>query len=201
MKRDPKENADALRRIAADRAGYFTAGEALSAGYSYPQQHFHRERGNWTWVDHGLFRLPEYPATSYEDFVRWTLWTRSRRGVVRGIVSHDSALAVHELCEIDPIAIHLTVPRNFRPRPPKGCRLHRGSVPAGDIEQRHGFRVTSPRRTLIDAANSMLSPEILETAVTTAIDRGLITHQELGRAKLTISGRKRLDAVLAATST
>ena len=92
MRRDPLELRRALTRVARQQAGYFTAAQALDTGYSYPSQRYHTQRGDWVRVDRGIYRLPEWPATQHEDLARWTLWSRGR-----GVVSHETALAVHEL--------------------------------------------------------------------------------------------------------
>lgn len=61
-KQRPREQkAERLFDVADQQAGYFTARQALEAGYDYPLQHYHRERGHWTQVGHGLFRLNRYP--------------------------------------------------------------------------------------------------------------------------------------------
>lgn len=60
-----RDRIDLRRRlidIAAAQSGYFTAGQAREAGYSYSAQRYHVNRGNWQQVDRALFRLPEWPA-------------------------------------------------------------------------------------------------------------------------------------------
>src|SRR5918912_831625 len=65
---------------------------ARGAGYSYQAQKQNADRGNWVKVGRGLFRLPGWPAGRHEDLVRLSLWSRGR-----AVVSHESALSVHEL--------------------------------------------------------------------------------------------------------
>ena len=47
MRTDPQENSRALYQIVTSQGGYFTAAQALEAGYAYSQQHYHVERGTW----------------------------------------------------------------------------------------------------------------------------------------------------------
>ena len=47
-----------LVAIAGSQAGYFSAGQALGAGYSYPAQRYHAVHQNWLRVGRGIFRLP-----------------------------------------------------------------------------------------------------------------------------------------------
>ena len=83
-----------------------------------------------------------------------------------------------------PRRIHLTVPRAFRKRTPRNIILHRGTVPATEREQHTGFHVTTPLRTLLDAADGELSPEHLLAAVPDGIERGLVRLAHLREAEL-----------------
>jgi predicted transcriptional regulator of viral defense system len=166
----------ALFALAARQSGYFTAAQALSMGYAYPAQKFHVDHGNWVRVDRGLFRLPGWPAAEYDSLVRWALWARGK-----GVVSHESALVVHELGDVNPALVHLTVPANFRPRA-SGVRLHRADVPADDVVERAGFRLTTPLRTLLDVAVGNLDLDLLAAAIADALELGLVTRSQiLGR--------------------
>jgi len=111
MKRDPQQNARALYQTAAAQGGYFTAAQALQVGYAYSQQHYHVSRGNWLKIGHGLFRLYDYPASDREDLIRLSLWSRNREGIPQAIVSHETALAVHEMSDVMSAQIHLTFER------------------------------------------------------------------------------------------
>jgi len=142
--RGPQENAQALCRIADAQSGYFTAAQARQAGYACRQPHFHVERG--------IFRLRDYPPGGREDLIRWSLWSHNQKGIPQAVVSHDTALTVHELSNVMPARVHLTVPPGFRKRLPPGCVLHTGSLAPDDIEARGGYRVTAPLRTLLDVA-------------------------------------------------
>lgn len=198
MRRDPRATERALRELAADQAGYFTAGQALALGYTYRQQHFHRGRGNWHRVDRGLFRIPDFPVSSRADLVRWTLWSRDRRGCPQAVVSHETALAVHELGDVMPRSIHLTVPHGFRKRAPRGIVLHRGEVGPRAREEHTGFRVTTPLRTLLDLAEDAVSPEHLTAAIRDALATGRVRRGRLQRASVSEAARARLHEALIA---
>jgi len=162
--------------VAAQQAGYFTAKQALDSGYAYPAQLYHVRRGEWARADRGIYRLPEWPASQHDDLVRWTLWSRRR-----GVVSHETALAVHDLGDVLPAEVHLTVPANFRSRAP-GVRLHRGELAPTEIEQREGFAVTMPLRSILDAAAGGTEPDQLRRVVDEALTRGLVTPGALRAA-------------------
>lgn len=192
MKRDPKETERALIEIASAQGGYFTAAQARSVGYSYRQQHFHKSRGNWQYIDYGLYRFRNYPEGEHEDLIRWSFWSRNRRGEFLATVSHDTALALHDLGDVMPGKVHLTVPPSFRKKAQGGCVLHMASLAPHDIEKRIGFSVTTPLRTLLDAADSPLSPDLLEGAVRDALRRGMVRKEKLLSAELPMNARDRL---------
>jgi predicted transcriptional regulator of viral defense system len=200
MKRDPLENARRLYQIASAQGGYFTAGQALQAGYAYSQQHFHAARGNWLQIDRGLFRLHDYPPGEREDLIRWSLWSRNQRGVPQAVISHDTALTVHELSDVMPSRVHLTVPPGFRKKIPPGCVLHKANLASGDVELRDGYQVTTPLRTLLDVALSPLSQEHLNAAVSDALERGLVRRRQLETASCSPEVRRRLAPALSPVS-
>lgn len=173
QRRDPQDSRRALTAIARTQSGYFTASQARKAGYSHQAQRYHVQRGNWIRVDRAIYRLPEWPVGEHEDLVRWTLWSRSR-----AVVSHQTALAVHELGDVMPAKIHLTVPPNFRAEA-AGITLHKAKVPKADIEQREGYSVTTPLRSILDTAAEGIEIDHLARVIDDAVERGLLTRKVL----------------------
>ena len=195
--RHPQENAQALYKIAAEQGGYFTAAQAREAGYAYSQQHYHRTKGNWQRIDRGIFRLRDFPPGEREDLIRWSLWSRDQKGIPQAVVSHETALTVHNLSDVMPERIHLTVPKGFRKGGPVGCVLHVASLAEGEIDSRPGYLVTTPLRTLIDVAGSALSQEHLDVAVRDALEHGLVRRSVLCSVLCQPAARMRLDRALA----
>ena len=182
MRSDPSENSRRLYSIASAQAGYFTSKQAEEAGYNTRLQHFHRHRRNWDHIEHGVFRLQNFPHSQWEDLARWSLWSRDRKGVIRAVVSHETAATVHELADYLPAKTHLTVPPKFHKVKVKGCILHRAIIDKKETLQQEGFLVTTPYRTLQDLARSG-DRDQLRLAAEQASQRGLITlaqRQSLG---------------------
>jgi len=159
MSTDRRDLDHQLRRLAAAQSGYFSAAQALDIGYSYQSQTYHTQNGNWERVARGIFRLPEWPVGDHDDLVRWTLWSRGA-----AVVSHDTAISVHDLSDLNPSRVHLTVPPGFRAKA-NGVVLHHDDLPEGDVWDREGYRITTPFRTALDAAASELSLEQLTEVV------------------------------------
>jgi len=196
MKRDPRETERALLEIAKEQEGYFTAAQALSVGYTYRQQHHHKNRGNWEYIDHGVYRLRTYQESEYEDLIRWSLWSRNRRGEIQATISHETALAIYELGDTMPSRTHLTVPPGFRKKIPGGCVPHKAWLQPEEVEHRRGFNITTPLRTLCDIADSPLSQDLLEGAVRDALERGFVKSKQLLSDKLPDHSKARLQAAV-----
>jgi len=168
-----KAPREALEACASRQAGFFTAAQALQAGYSYQGQKYHADHGNWLRAARGIYRLPDYPAETLEDYVRWELWSGGR-----AVISHGTALAIHDLGLDDPGKTVMTVPACFRATHP-AARLVRRDLPADDVERMDGFSVTTVLRTLLDVAADGTTQELADYAVDEALDRGLVTAHDL----------------------
>jgi predicted transcriptional regulator of viral defense system len=179
MPRSSRETARSLFSKALEQGGYFTAKQAKEAGYDYPHLDYHVSAGNFERVEHGLYRLASLPPGEHDDLVRLTLWSRNRQDEPQAVVSHESALVLHDLSELLPSEIHLTVGPTFRKDPPAGCVLHKARLAPKDIEERAGIRVTVPLRTLLDVAASGVPQEQLHKAVADALARGLVRRNKL----------------------
>jgi predicted transcriptional regulator of viral defense system len=117
-----------------------------------------------------------------DELIRLSLWSRNQKDEPQAVVSHQTALVLHELSELLPGEVHLTVPPKFRKAVPTGVALHKAVLEPADAEERVGFRVTTPLRTLLDAARGDVSTEQLEKAVQDALARGLVRRSALDEA-------------------
>jgi predicted transcriptional regulator of viral defense system len=180
MARGPTDRPDwnRLFEIAAAQEGLFTTKQAAAAGYS-PQLLIHYvHAGKAVRVRRSIYRLVHFPAGEHEELVAAWLWTE-----LAGVVSHQSALALHGLSDALPAHIHLTLPaawRRRRFRVPPDIVLHHADVPAEDRAWFGAVPTTNPRRSLSDCAKDGLSPDLLRQAAQQAIRRGLVTKSELG---------------------
>ena len=185
-----------LFRIATEQQGYFTAKQALSCGYSHRMQYYHRTRGHWIEIDRGIFRLSNYPASPHEDLVRWSLWSKNRDDIPQAVISHETALSVHELGDIVPGKTHLTVTPAFRKKSTAGCVIHRKILSLEDIEKREGFSVTVSLRTIIDVAEGGISSEYLEQALRDAFDKGIFVPAQVINAKMPQKAKEKIRKAL-----
>lgn len=172
----PVDRRDLRRRLfslAAQQGGYFTAAQAKDLGYSYQAQAHHVSAGNWHRVDRGLFRLVEWVPELHDDLRRWTVWSKGR-----AVVSHETALSVHDAGELESGKVHLTVPPGFT-MTDDAVVLHRMDLDGSDVIEHAGFRVTTPVRSLVDVATAGADEEQLARAIKDVLDRGLTTLRQL----------------------
>lgn len=182
MRRSSRDAARQLSTLAHGQGGYFTAKQAHQFGYEYPHLDYHVSSGNFERVDHGLYRMVSIPPVQEDELIRWTLWSRNQKDEPQAVASHETALVIHGLSELLPTKLHFTVPLGFRKVTPTGCVLHKANLSKQDWEERSGFRVTTPIRTLIDAATNGVSREQVEKAVDDCLENGLISRSQLGKA-------------------
>lgn len=187
-----------LYAVAEAQGGYFTAAQAVASGYRYPQQVHQRRVGNWETVDRGIFRLSHFPPSEHEDLIRWSLWSRNRRGEAQASVSHDTAADLYGFGDLMPAKIHLTVPPGFRKPSPEGCVLHVDRLAPGDIVAHAGFRVTTPLRTIIDLAGSPTAADQFAKVLRDALRSGRVRLKHLEGATMSALTSERVAAALAA---
>lgn len=165
-----------LEAEAHQQSGYFNAGQARVHGVSRQLLEHHVRRGRYKRIRRGLYRIQGYPTVQHDDMRE--AWMAV--GGADALLSHDSALALLDLSDNIPDAVHLLVPRRRRGlRRPPGVILH--TCPDGEevpTVWRDGLPLTAPSRTLLDVADR-LQPEQRSMAVTQALRRGLLTAGQL----------------------
>ncbi len=168
---------DRLYEIASEQEGLFAARQAKEAGYSPQLLLHHLQAGRIVRVQRGIYRLVHFPAGEHEDLV--TAWLWAERAAV---VSHQTALALHQLSDVLPARVHVTLPKDWarrRLRVPDGLVLHHADVPKRERTWTGPVPVTSVARTLNDCARDGISPELLQQATRQALRRGLVAKKAL----------------------
>ncbi|HXE30495.1 MAG TPA: type IV toxin-antitoxin system AbiEi family antitoxin domain-containing protein [Terriglobales bacterium] len=132
--------AQRLFAIAELQQGFFTAKQAAQSGFAAQTHPYHVQAGNWVRERRGIYRLALFPATERPDLALWSLWSCNRNQNVEGVYSHQTALRLHGLSDLNPARLHMTVPRRFRRNSevPRILVLHRADIPPGDIQAAAG---------------------------------------------------------------
>ena len=168
---------DRLFETAVGQEGHFSTAQAAEAGYSPQLLNRHLRSGTIRRVRRGVYRLVHFPTSEQEDLVELWLWSDRT-----GVLSHETALALHDLSDLLPARVHLTLPaawRTRRLRMPEGAALHFADVPEPERSWIGAVPVTAPLRTIVDCARDDLSPDLLRQAVEQALARGLVSRGSL----------------------
>ena len=178
-----KESARKLYEIAQSQQGFFTSKQAIRAGFSEPTHPYHVHAGNWIREHRGIYRLADFPTPDRPDLMLWYLWSQNRREVPQGIYSHSTALSLHELSDLMPSKLHMTVPKDFRRSViPDIFVLHRAEMKPSEVQEMHGVRVTRVLRTITDLLEDRGADRSqLKRAFDEALRRGLIVRTEIER--------------------
>lgn len=185
----PGEAFAAIYEIAADQAGYLTVAQARSAGVDPMALVMMERRDTLERVSHGVYRLVQFPHGELAEYMEASLWPVGARGVI----SHESALALYGVSEVNPAKIHITVPAGYRVRrqAPARLKLHRAQLPEADRTVFEGVPVTTVGRTIRDCQASFVGAEILRQAVADAERRGLVPRREARRLRTTLHAAER----------
>ena len=195
MARRCKEAVTRLYEIAEDQQGFFATKQAKAAGFAENTHPYHVRTGNWIREHRGIYRLASFPRGERPDLMMWSLWSRNRGEVAQGVYSHHTALSLHNLSDVMPAKLHMTVPRTFRRNSeiPHVLVLHFADLPQRDIEAVHGVRITKPMRTILDLLESGAVPlATLRQALCEGLRRGLIRRSEMAEARKHIADSKQL---------
>ena len=178
-----KESARKLYEIAQSQQGFFTTKQATRAGFTEPTHPYHVRAGNWIREHRGIYRLTDFPTTDRPDLMLWYLWSQNRREIPQGTYSHSTALTLHELSDLMPSKLHMTVPKEFRRNViPDILVLHRAELKPSEVQEMHGVRVTRALRTITDLLQgSGTDRSQLKLAFGEALRRGLIVRKEIER--------------------
>jgi len=157
MKRSVKDSEARLFVVAETQGGFFTAKQAEDAGFDRTHHAYHVRTGNWVREHRGVYRLTRFPMPERPDLILWSLWSRNRDDQAQGIYSHQTALSIYDLSDVMPAKLHMTVPRSFRRNAeiPSILILHYEDISADEVEEREGYRVTSPIRTIVDVQHEV----------------------------------------------
>jgi predicted transcriptional regulator of viral defense system len=168
----PGRTFTALLHHAHQQYGYLTPEDARELGIDPTQLRLMAARNTLEHLGHGLYRMPMVPATRLDAYMGAVLWTGRR-----GVLSHETALELYELCDVNPSAIHLTVPTRFRTRKavPDSYRLHRFDLDPAEVGWHEGIPIVTTEQAILGGIEQALGWQLIDQAIVTARARGLIT--------------------------
>jgi len=193
------ESSRNLYEVAEPQYGFFTTKQAKEAGYDESKHAYHVRVGNWIREHRGVYRLRSFPSPERPDLMLWFLWSRDRNDVPQGVYSHQTALSLYDLSDINPAKLHMTVPKGFRRNSaiPKVLVLHKADLAPTDGQDILGVRATTPLRTVADLIEEGKTDRtILKQAISEGLTRGLVTRRQIERANLAAEVRAQIDSLV-----
>jgi len=169
---------DRLYQTAESQAGMFTLSQAKACGYSAQHLQKHLRAGRILRIQRGIYRLTQFPASEHEELVAFWLWSNRA-----GAFSHETSLFLHDLSDVLPAKVHMTVPTAWlarRLRVPAGLILHHADLSAADRTWVEVVPVTTAQRAITECLLAHVAPELTEQAIRQAKQRGVISR-EAGR--------------------
>lgn len=152
-----------LYELAVEQSGYVTTKQAREAGIRKETLAKMAARGILERVSWGVYRVVQFPISAEGQYVEASLWPMS----VRGTISHESALALYGLSDVNPGKIHITVPTGSRIQRevPKMLVIHCADLSGSDIQVFEGIPITTAERAIRDCHAAHLGPALIRQAI------------------------------------
>lgn len=130
-----------LWELAGAQHGYVTTADAQNHGITGPALVKAAARGRLHRVAYGVYRFPEFPGDELDPYVLAALWPARR-----GVLSHETALQLLDLCDVEPEKIHINVPTGYRVRRRGGEAyvVHQEDLDPKEVVWFEGVRIVSP---------------------------------------------------------
>lgn len=169
----PGRNFKTLYELAEDNYGFLTVEDARHAGIRPQRLAEMARRGSLQREGFGLYRLDPFPAHELDSYRKATLWPYG----VEGVLSHETALDLYELSDVNPAKIHITLPKRYRLRrreAPSGYRFHHEDLDEHDVTRHEGLPIVTPAKAIRQCHEEHLRRDLLRQAVEQARQHGLL---------------------------
>ena len=180
---------DELWDLAVDQCGYVTTRDVQRLGASAVELAKLAARGGLDRVSQGVYRFTAWPVGDRDHLMEAVLWTRDPHAAL----SHDTALDVYDLSDINPDKIHLTIPRRAnkirRKDTPPGYVIHYQDLTPEQIGWWEQIPTVTVSTAIEQGISSHVRPDLLLQAINVARGRGLIDPATAERQRNELPGR------------
>jgi predicted transcriptional regulator of viral defense system len=155
---------------AAEQHGLITPADALAVGGTRMGLVTLERRGIIERLAHGVYRISELAGDRLEQHQEALLRFPT------AVLSHDTALDLHELCNINPARIHVTVPCRLRVRKkvPSWLVLHRRDLDERETAWHEGLAIVTPARAILDGIETNVGQRFIDEALEAARRENLL---------------------------
>jgi len=169
-----------LAERAAENYGYLTGEDARQLGVPMGTLNALARRGQLDRVEHGIYRVPLIPPTRLDQYMLATLWPDGR-----GLISHESALDLYGISDVNPAKLHVTVPMAYRTHRtiPAPYVLHHEDVAEVDRGRVEGIGVVSAAKAIRQAHEQHLRRSLVEQAIDDAEREGWLRRRQASQLR------------------
>lgn len=174
----PRTRMDELYALAEEHDGLLTSKEARALGIRDSVLVRLMQRGRLERMSRGVYRIAHYPIDRLAQYREAVLWAQaSHHGPERVALSHETALVLYGISDVNPSRVHLTVPKSARLRRerPEWIMIHRADLTVPEISQHEGMPVTTVTRSIMDVLSTTRRTDIARQAITDALREGLLS--------------------------
>lgn len=196
----PRTRMDELYALAEEHDGLFPSKEARALGIKDSVLVRLAQRGRLERMSRGVYRIAHYPADRLAQYREAILWARASQGPEHAALSHETALVLYGISDVNPSHVHLTVPLSARLRRerPKWITIHRADLVDDEIHFHEGLPVTAVARSIMDVLATTHRAEIARQAIIEALREGLVNAAQAGALRKQVN--RTVHALTAATT-
>ena len=164
---------DQLWDVAVEQYGFVTSRDADGLGLPGTTLGLMASRGRLERVSHGVYRFPQWPVSANDNLMQAVLWTLDPAAVL----SHETALDVWDLCDVNPFKIHVSIPKQRplrRANTPDVYVIHRESLTADERGWWQNIPTVTPAAAIRQGIVDGLRPSLIVQAIEQGLARNLI---------------------------
>ncbi|MCL2783174.1 MAG: hypothetical protein FWD80_04280, partial [Propionibacteriaceae bacterium] len=138
---------------------------------------------------HGVYRFPQWPVSANDNLMQAVLWTLDTLAVL----SHDTALDVWDLCDVNPSRIHVTIPKQRplrRAATPELYVIHRETLDDGERSWWQQIPTVTPAAAIRQGIVDGLRPSLITQAIEQALTRNLIDDETAAQRRVELNERR-----------
>ncbi len=186
----PRTRMDELYALAEEHDGLLTSKEARALGIRDSVLVRLAQRGRLERMTRGVYRIAHYPTDRFAQYREAVLWAQaSHHGPERIALSHETALLLYGISDVNPSRVSLTVPKSARLRRkhPEWIMIHRADLKAQEVNQYEGMPVTTVERSIMDVLSTTHRTDIARQAITDALREGLLSSTQAGSLRKVVN--------------
>lgn len=178
---------DVLRELAVRQNGLLTRQQALNQHLTAGAVDNLVARGRLERVAHGIYRYPHLPGVLDEAFQIALL----RTGDPNAALSHETALQLHEISDVNPACYHVTIGARRRLRRSDSYRyvVHVQPLTERQVTWWHQMRIVTPATAIEQCIHDGTPTYLIRQALERGRRNGMVRAADAARLRLALDSR------------